>query len=136
MDSNDRSKSKKLRRREMSQAVALEFRRILDPRPPEPRLIRREPRRRVPHYELAEAAIKEFIDVIDGVLSQNRSITLRGFGTFIPRRYKPMRVRLPGADPNDEQAVFDVPVRLGVTFRPSKKLKQAIRERDEEHGLP
>lgn len=136
MDSNHQPKHKKLLRREMIQEVAVEFRRILDPRPPEPKMVRRGPRRRVPHGDLAESAIKEFIDVIDGALSQHRSMTLRGFGTFIPRRYKPMSVRLPGADPNDEQAVFTVPVRLGVTFRPSKKLKQAIRERDEERGLP
>lgn len=130
------SKSKKVARRDMIRDVALQFRDNLPPRSPAPRMITRESRMTVPHYELARHAINEFIDAVGGALAENRQVTLRGFGRLIPKQYKPMKVRLPGASPDDDEAVIDVPVRLGVQFRPSPKLKQAIREYDEEHGLP
>ena len=136
MKPKQREKSKKLRRRAMVQAVAVEFRERLDPRPPEPKMIVRQRRRTVPHYELAMAAVNEFIDVVGEALSQSRTVKLRGFGNFVPRRYKPMTGRLPGAHPDDKDAVFTVPVRLGILFQPSLKFKKTLREHDEQHGLP
>ena len=112
----------------MIREVALEFRNGLLPRTPAPKMIKRESPRTVPHYELATEAINEFIAVVGDALSEHRPVVLRGFGKLIPRRYKPMTVRLPGARPDDDKAVFTVPVRLGVLFRPSPKLKKAIRE--------
>lgn len=99
-------------------------------------MIVRQRRRTVPHYELAKAAVNEFIDIVGEALSQHRPVRLRGFGNLVPRRYKPMTGRLPGAHPDDEDAVFTVPVRLGVLFQPSLKLKKIMREHDDEHGLP
>ena len=84
----------------------------------------------VPHYEFSQQAINEFIEIVGDALSENRPVTLRGFGKLIPRLYKPMTVRLPGARRDDDAAVFTVPVRLGVLFRPSPRLKNAIREHD------
>ena len=55
---------------------------------------------------------------------------------MIPRRYKPVSGRLPGADPNDKSAFYSIPLRVGVLFRPSPKLKQAIRSHDKKHGIP
>ena len=98
-------------------------------------MIVRQRRRTVPHYELATAAVNEFIDVVGEALAQNRAVKLRGFGNFVPRRYKPMTGRLPGAHPDDKDAVFAVPVRLGVLFQPSLKFKKAMHEHDEQQGL-
>ena len=99
-------------------------------------MIVRQRRRTVPHYELAQAAVNEFIDVVGEALSRNRTVKLRGFGNFVPRRYKPMTGRLPGAHPDDKDAIFTVPVRLGVLFQPSLKFKKKMREHDEQHGAP
>ena len=99
-------------------------------------MIVRQPRHRAPHYILAIAAVDEFINTIGVALSENRTVKLRGFGNLVPRQYKPMRVRLPGADPEDRDAIFTVPVRLGVQFQPSAKLKKRIRDHDAEYGLP
>ena len=99
-------------------------------------MIVRQRRRTVPHYELAKAAVNEFIDVVGEALSRHQAVKLRGFGNLAPRRYKPMTGRLPGAHPDDEDAVFTVPVRMGVLFQPSLKLKKIMREHDGKHGLP
>lgn len=99
-------------------------------------MVVRQPRRSVPHYELATAAVNEFIDAVGDALAENRTVKLRGFGNLVPRQYKPMKVRLPGADPDDRDAVIPVPIRLGVMFKPSLKLKKRIRDHDEQYGLP
>ena len=129
-------KSKKFLRRPMVQEVAVQFKKNLPPVVSEPKRITRAQRRTVPHYELAQAAITEFIQSVDDALSQNHTVILRGFGSFIPRRYKPMTGRLPGAAPDDKNAVYSIPLRVGVLFRTSPKLKTAIRAYDKEHGLP
>ena len=131
-----KSKSRKIRRRDLVREVAVQFRDNLPRRSPMPKMVTRRSRKTVAHYELAGEAIKEFIDAVGGALSENREVTLRGFGRLIPRQYKPMKVRLPGALPGDEDAMISVPVRMGVFFRASSKLKQSIREHDEKHGLP
>ena len=95
-----------------------------------PKMVMRGSRQTVPHYELSNQAIDEFISVVGDALSENREVVLRGFGRLVPRQYKPMEVRLPEALSGDENIVFSVPVRLGVQFRPSPKLKNAIREHD------
>ena len=115
----------------MIREVALQFRENLPPQAPAPKRVTRESRRSVPHFELARKAINEFIDIVGQGLTENREVTLRGFGRLMPRQYKPMKVRLPGADIDDDDALISVPVRLGVLFRPSPKLKKAIREHDE-----
>lgn len=127
--------SKKIVRRDLVREVAVQFRDNLPARAPAPKMVTRGSRSSVAHYELARDAINEFIDIVGDALSDRRPVTLRGFGSLLPRRYKPMKVRLPGAPPGDKNAVFSVPVRLGVLFRPSPKLKEGIRAHDEEHGL-
>ena len=136
MKRTQRPKSNKIRRRAVVRQVAVAFRDRLSPRAPGGKTIVRQPRQKAPHYELAKAAVNEFIDTIGDALSQNRTVKLRGFGNFVPRQYKPMTVRLPGADADDKDAAFTVPVRLGVQFQPSPKLKKRIRDHDAKHGIP
>ncbi|MYI35507.1 MAG: HU family DNA-binding protein, partial [Acidimicrobiaceae bacterium] len=130
-----RSRSRKIVRREIVREIALQFRQNLPERSPSPKMVTQGPRNSVAHYELAGQAIAELIDMVGDALSEARPIVLRGFGQLLPKQYKPMTVRLPGARPDDKNAVFSVPVRMGVIFRPSPKLKKEIRAYDEEHGL-
>ena len=95
-----------------------------------PKTVLQGSRQTVAHYELSSQAINEFINIVGDALSENRDVVLRGFGRLVPRQYKPMEVRLPGALSGDDDVVFSVPLRLGVQFRPSPKLKNAIREHD------
>ena len=133
---NKRKTSRKLLRREMVQKIADEFRRLLPPQPTGPKRVVRVQRNTVPHYELAQAAIKEFIDIVNETLSDNRPVVLRRFGALVPRPYKPLSGVFPGASPGDKKARYSIPVRMGVQFLPSARLKKAIRDRDAKHGFP
>lgn len=136
MTTRQKRSNEKLLHRQMIQEVAVEFKNQLHPPPANFKGAVQSRRYSVAHYELARATIAEILDLIDETLSENRPVVLRGFGRWVPRRYKPTSGRRPGRRSDDESAIYSIPVRVGVLFRPSAQLKEAIQEHDKQHGLP
>ena len=120
----------------MVNKLAKEFKKQLPARPTGPKRVVRVQRNTVPHYELAETAIKEFIDIVNEALSDNRPVVLRRFVTLVPRSYKPMSGVAPGRTRGGKKVRYSIPVRMGVQLLPSAALKKAIRDRDAKYGFP
>lgn len=74
------------------------------------RLLAKRLKEMLPDYpaELVRAALEEVIEALAGALADGRTVVLRGFGRFQPRRYA------------------SGPKRVGLIFRPSPALSARL----------
>jgi nucleoid DNA-binding protein len=80
------------------------------------------------HPKLNKDQLKSIIDIffesIEDALKENKSIFLRGFGTFF---VKEIKEKYSARDPRNGKLIY-VPKRNKIRFRPSKKFKQYINQ--------
>ncbi|MDZ7294377.1 MAG: HU family DNA-binding protein [candidate division KSB1 bacterium] len=67
------------------------------------------------------AVIDGFIAVVSSALRQGESVTLRGFGTFLPVERKARKAR----NPVTKNLVY-IPARRAPYFRPAQELRKAV----------
>ena len=68
-----------------------------------------------------KVVVEEFIDTVSGILEENKTIEIRGFGTFYTKVRKPRPARNPKTG-----EVVPLPRRIVPLFKYSNELKKKI----------
>ncbi len=69
------------------------------------------------------AVVDGFIAIVSSALQQGESVTLRGFGTFLPVQRKARKARNPVS-----KDLVHIPARRVPYFRPAQELRKAVAE--------
>ena len=78
----------------------------------------------IPQYKV-NLFVNTLLESITEVLEQNEEVSIRGFGTFLPKRQKPRPVRNPQ---NGDPCILDPS--LTVKFTVGSDLKKRLNEND------
>jgi len=70
-----------------------------------------------------EIVIDCMLETIVESIKEEEAVSFIGFGSFVPVRKKAREIYLPGADEK-----IKVKEKLGIRFKPSKKLKEILEE--------
>jgi len=70
-----------------------------------------------------EIVIDCMLETIVESIKEEEAVSFIGFGSFVPVRKRPREIYLPGADKK-----IHVKEKLGIRFKPSKRLKEILEE--------
>ncbi len=85
---------------------------------------------RIPH-KTAEAVVDVMFDSIEGALVRGERVEIRGFGSFVVRKYESRT----GRNPRTGEAV-EVPARRRPYFKVGKELSKRVDYKRDDNGEP
>ena len=71
-------------------------------------------------YRAASMYIKVIIEAITEAIAESKTVQLKGLGSFTVKQMKPRKAKL-------KYGNFSIPAHWRVSFKPSKKLREAIK---------